>query len=51
MDKQVYDIMICEDGMTRAVPVVNGEMKDPSAGYEKRKFEEILKNVKRIMKN
>ena len=32
-----YDIMLCEDGVTRAVPVVNGVKEDPSAGYEKRK--------------
>ena len=30
MIKQIYDIKRCSDGVTRAVPVVNGEMIDPS---------------------
>ena len=50
MDKQVYDIMLCEDGMTRAVPVVNGIKEDPSVGYEKRKFEEEQKKEKELEK-
>ena len=25
-----YDIMICQDGVTRAVPVINGEKQDPT---------------------
>jgi len=43
-----YDIMLCEDGVTRAVPVVNGVKEDPSAGYEKRKFEEEKKKEKEL---
>ena len=43
-----YDIMLCEDGVTRAVEVVNGVMTDPSAGYEKRKFEEEQKKEKEL---
>ena len=43
-----YDIMLCEDGVTRAVPVVNGVMEDPSAGYEKRKLEEEKKKEKEL---
>jgi hypothetical protein len=43
-----YDIMLCEDGVTRAVPVVNGVMEDPSAGYEKRKFEEEKQKEKEL---
>ena len=46
-----YDIMLCEDGVTRAVEVVNGVMTDPSAGYEKRKFEEEQKKEKEEKKN
>ena len=43
-----YDIMLCEDGVTRAVPVVNGVKEDPSAGYEKRKLEEEKKKEKEL---
>ena len=43
-----YDIMLCEDGVTRAVPVVNGVMEDPTAGYEKKKFEEEKKKEKEL---
>ena len=28
--KQIYDIMLCDDGVARAVPVVNGVKQDPS---------------------
>ncbi len=30
MDKKVYDIMLCQDGVTRSVEIVNGSPKDPS---------------------
>ena len=30
MEKVLYDIMKCDDGVTRAVPVVNGIPQDPS---------------------
>ena len=30
MSKQIYDIMICADGSTRAVEVINGVMTDPT---------------------
>ena len=30
MSKQIYDIMICADGSTRAVEVINGVMVDPT---------------------
>ena len=50
MSKQVYDIMSCEDGVTRAVPVVDGVPQDPTVGYEKRKFEEEQKKEKELEK-
>jgi len=34
MNEQEYDIIICADGVTRAVPVVNGINVDPSLGLE-----------------
>ena len=43
-----YDIMLCEDGVTRAVPVVNGVMEDPTSGYEKKKYEEEKKKEKEL---
>ena len=30
MEKVLYEIMLCDDGVTRAVPVVNGMPQDPS---------------------
>lgn len=33
--KKVYDLMICDDGTTRAVEVVNGVMVDPTKGKPK----------------
>ena len=30
MSKQIYDIMICADGSTRAVEVINGVVVDPT---------------------
>ena len=30
MEKVMYEIMLCDDGVTRAVPVVNGMPQDPS---------------------
>ena len=45
MTKPVYDLMVCHDGATRAVPVINGIKIDPSLpNKDKKKKEE--KNVK-----
>ena len=30
MTKPVYDLMVCADGATRAVPVINGVKVDPT---------------------
>jgi len=48
MEKQVYDIMLCEDGVTRAVPVVDGVKEDSSAGYEKIKLGEEKQKEKEL---
>ncbi len=48
MSKQVYDIMLCEDGVARAVPVVNGVLQDPSIGYEQKRLEEEKKKEKEL---
>lgn len=50
MTKQVYDIMLCEDGVARAVPVVNGVLQDPSIGYEQKRLEEEKKKEKELEK-
>ena len=50
MSKQVYDIMSCEDGVTRAVPVVDGVPQDPSIGYEQKRLEEEKKKEKELEK-
>ena len=44
--KQIYDIMTCDDGVTRAVPVVDGVMVDPSL-KEKAKRELEQKNAEK----
>lgn len=41
-----YDIMLCEDGVTRAVEVINGIPKDPSLGSLKKAKAEAVKEVK-----
>jgi len=41
MTKPVYDLMVCHDGATRAVPVINGIKIDPSLpNKDKKKKEE-----------
>ena len=30
MTKPIYDLMVCADGATRAVPVINGVKVDPT---------------------
>ena len=30
MSKPIYDLMVCADGATRAVPIINGVKVDPS---------------------
>ena len=42
--KKVYDLMICDDGITRAVEIVDGAMVDPSKG--KPKVEEKVEEEK-----
>ena len=42
-----YDIMLCEDGVTRAVEMVNGTRKDPSLGSLKKEKELEVKEVKK----
>ena len=44
--KQIYDIMTCDDGITRAVPVVDGVMVDPSL-KEKAKREQEQKEAEK----
>ena len=34
MTKPIYDIMKCHDGATRAVPLVNGVLVDPTLPKE-----------------
>ena len=51
MTKPVYDLMVCADGATRAVPVINGVKVDPTlkaveeAQKEKDKEENPKKRV------
>ena len=42
-----HEIMLCEDGVTRAVKVVKGTRIDPSLGSLKKAREEIVKEVKK----
>ena len=42
-----HEIMLCEDGVTRAVEVVNGTPIDPSLGSLKKAREEAVKEVKK----
>ena len=44
--KTEYDLMLCDDGVTRAVPIVNGIKKDPSLNKpkEEKKQEKEEKN-------
>ena len=42
-----HEIILCEDGMTRAVEVVNGTPIDPSLGSLKKAREEAVKEVKK----
>ena len=44
--KTEYDLMLCDDGVTRAVPIVNGIKKDPSLNKpkEEKKEEKEEKN-------
>ena len=47
MKKTEYDIMRCQDGVTRAVPIIDGSMVDPSIKImEEQKAEEIKKDEK-----
>lgn len=47
MKKVQYDIMRCADGVTRAVPIIDGSMVDPSIKImEEQKAEEIKKDEK-----
>ena len=46
-----YDLMLCEDGVTRAVPIINGVMEDPSIGYEKKQAEEERQKEKEKQKS
>ena len=50
MSKQVYEIMLCEDGVTRAVEVVKGTLIDPSLGSLKKAKEEEAKEAKEVKK-
>ena len=40
-----HEIMLCEDGVTRAVEVVKGTLIDPSLGSLKKAREEAVKAV------
>ena len=40
MIKKEYDLMLCDDGITRAVPIVNGMKQDPSLNKPKEKKKE-----------
>ena len=51
MTTKFYDIMLCEDGVTRAVPVIDGVPQDPSFGYEKKKIEEEKEEIAKEKKN
>jgi len=42
-----HEIMLCEDGVTRAVEVVKGTLIDPSLGSLKKAREEAVKEVKK----
>ena len=42
-----HEIMLCEDGVTRAVEVVKGTLIDPSLGSLKKAKEEAVKEVKK----
>ena len=44
--KKVYDLMLCEDGVSRAVEIVNGVLVDPSIG--KPKVEEKVEEEQEI---
>ena len=33
--KKVYDLMLCDDGVTRSVPIIDGVKVDPSKGKPK----------------
>ena len=44
--KTEYDLMLCDDGVTRAVPIVNGVKEDPSL-KEKQAASEKLKHEKK----
>ncbi len=46
MEKTQYDIMVCEDGVSRAVPVIDGVLQDPSQGSLKIAKEEAVAEVK-----
>ena len=51
MTTKFYDIMLCEDGVTRAVAVIDGTPQDPSLGYEKKKIEEEKEEKAKEKKN
>ena len=46
MKKVQYDIMRCEDGVTRAVPIVDGSMVDPSIKIREEQQKEEKKKEK-----
>jgi len=46
--KKVYDLMICDDGTTRAVEVVNGVMVDPTKGKPKVEEKEEKKEKPKV---
>ena len=46
MKKVQYDIMRCEDGVTRAVPIVDGSMVDPSIKIKEEQQKEEKKKEK-----
>ena len=47
MTKPIYDLMVCADGATRAVPVINGVKVDPSLEAVKKQEDLEKKDVEK----
>ena len=47
MTKPIYDLMLCADGATRAVPVINGVKVDPSLEAVKKQEDLEKKDVEK----
>ena len=48
MVAKVYDLMLCHDGITRAVEIVNGSPKDPSYVNQWKKPKEEKKEKPKV---